>query len=57
MCILIYIKIQSDQPRVTQNAFKKLKFYLCSDDDLVNKSKIWFFKKHFVLFLVDHLEF
>ena len=40
MCILIYIKIQSDQPRVTQNAFKKLKFYLCSDDDLVNKSKI-----------------
>ena len=40
MCILIYIKIQSDQPRVAQNAFKKLKFYLCSDDDLVNKLKI-----------------
>ena len=45
MCILIYFKIQSDQPRITQNALKRQIFdlfskSLCPDNDLVNKSKI-----------------
>ena len=26
MCILIYFKIQTDQPKITRNAFKKLNF-------------------------------
>ena len=26
MCILMYFKIQSDQARITRNAFKKVKF-------------------------------
>ena len=26
MCIFMYVKIQSDQPRITRNAFKKLNF-------------------------------
>ena len=28
MCILMYFKIQSDQPRITQSAFKKFLIYL-----------------------------
>ena len=47
-------KIQSDQPRITRNALKNQIFDLFTksfsghkdedEDDLVNKSKIWFFK-------------
>ena len=40
----MYYKIQSDQPRITRNAFAKVRFsvYLLNhrpDDDLVKKSK------------------
>ena len=42
MHILMYFKIQSDQPRITRNVVKSQLFdlfiYLCPDDDLVNKS-------------------
>ena len=43
--ILMYYKIQSDQPRITRNAFAKVRFsvYLLNhrpDDDLVKKLKI-----------------
>ena len=54
MCILMCFKIQSDQPRIKQNALKSRifdlftksssGFYLCPDDDLENKSKIWLFR-------------
>ena len=50
MFILMCFKIQSDQPRIKQNALKSRifdlftksssGFYLCPDDDLENKSKI-----------------
>ena len=35
----------------------ELKFYLCPDQNLVNKLKILYFYKHFVLFLGDHFRF
>ena len=41
MCILMYFKIQNDQPKITQNALKDL---ICPDNDLVNKPKIRLFK-------------
>ena len=45
MGILMYFKIQSDQPRITRNDSKSQIFDLftkssISGDDLVNKSKI-----------------
>ena len=52
-------KIQSDQPRITRNALKNQIFDLFTksfsghkdedEDDLVNKSKIWFFKAFCVI--------
>ena len=53
MHILMYFKIQSDQPRITRNVVKSQLFdlfiYLCPDDDLVNKSKIRLYKAFSVI--------
>ena len=45
MCVLMYFKIQSDQPRITQNALKSQIFdlftkSLSGHNDFENKSKI-----------------
>ena len=39
MCILMYFKIQSDQPRITRNAFKKsnFQFILLNHHQDINK--------------------
>ena len=46
MYILMYFKIQSDHPKITQNALKDL---ICPDNDLVNKLKIRLFKAFCVI--------
>ena len=42
MCLLMYFKIQSDQPRITRNAFKKVKFsiYLLNHHQDINKIQL-----------------
>ena len=57
MCILMYFKIQSDQPKITQNALKSRIF-----DSFTKPSSGYIqqkldFLKRLVLFLADHFEF
>ena len=55
MYILMYFEIQSDQPRITWNAYL-LNHQSCPDNDF-DKSKFDFFKRLFLVLLACHFEF
>ena len=57
MCILMYFKIQSDQPKITQNALKSRIFDSFTKPSSGHIQQKLDFLKSLVLFLADHFEF
>ena len=57
MCILMYFKIQSDQPKITQNALKNRIFDSFTKPSSGHIQQKLDFLKRLVLFLADHFEF
>ena len=52
MRILMYFKIQSDQPRITRNALKSQIFYLFTKSSSTHKFQ---FKTHYTSFITSRM--